>query len=125
MYRMELKKCDFLSILGLRQLNNTQYKLEKTFQAINSSKKEFNKTKIKKKNKNSKFKFNSFVCSFPITTVVQNSFLSNKFYKNFNQPDLIHSLSYENFCQTTNNASPKQASSNKNIVSSIIKIFYL
>ena len=105
------------------RLNNTEYKSKETFKAINRSDKEFYKTKIKKKNKNSKFKFNSFVCSFPITTVVQNSFLSNKFYKNFNQPDLIHSLSYENFCQTTNNASPKQASSNKNIVSSIIKIF--
>jgi hypothetical protein len=119
---MELKKCDFLSILGLKQLINTEYKSKETLEVIKRSEKGLKKIEIKKTNNKSKFKFNSFVCSFSITTVVQNSFLSNKFYKKFNQPDLIHDLSYENFCQTKNFASPKlkQISSSKNIVSCII-----
>jgi hypothetical protein len=122
---MELKKRDFLSIFCLKQLNDTEFNSKEQLKVTNRSEKELYKIEIKKTNNKSKFKFNSYVCSFPITTVSRNSFLSKKFYKNFNQPDLIHDLSYENFCQTTNNAASilKQISSNKNIVSSIIKIF--
>ena len=118
---MELEKRDFLAIFGLKQLNNTEYKSKET----KISEKEFKKIEIRKTNNKPKFKFNSFICSFPITTVVQNSFLSNKFYKNSHQPNLTHNLSYENFCQTTNNASPilNQISTKKNTVSSIYIVY--
>ena len=50
------------------------------------------------------FKFSSFVCSFPITIVNENSFLSRKFYKDFKQPIKEELFQYEKFCQTEDNS---------------------
>ena len=110
---MELNKCEFLSILGL-----------KPFKEVKKIKSNFVKEKVNAdgnrmiKESKRKFKLNSFVYSFPITTIKQNSFLSNKFGKQISTSS-NHILSYEKFCQTSKIS--QHQSSNKMSISSNLK----
>lgn len=106
---MELNKCDFLSSLGLKHIQQDVNGIRQ----VPSSNLEYSPSKSKKKrNRNSKkkFKFNSFICSFPITIVNENSYLSRKFYKEFKQPKLDEIHEYEKFCQTKITSSEKTQS---------------
>ena len=101
---MELNKCDFLASLGLNHIQHSNGIRQVPSPHLTKS-----PTKLKKvKNKRfkGKFKFNSFVCSFPITIINENSFLSRKFYKDFKQPIKEELFQYEKFCQTKDNSAP-------------------
>jgi hypothetical protein len=95
---MELSKNDFLSILGLRHKSDWNELRQVPTSSITSS----SKFKQKSKQYKGKFKFSSFVCSFPITIVNENSYLSRKFYKEFKHPNANELFEYEKFCLTRN-----------------------
>ncbi len=99
---MELNKCDFLSSLGLKNIQHSNGLRQVPSPHLTNS--PTKSKKVKNKRIKGKFKFSSFVCSFPITIVNENSFLSRKFYKDFKQPIKEELFQYEKFCQTEDNS---------------------
>ncbi len=96
---MELSKNDYLSILGLRHKSDLNESRQVPTSSTTSSSKF--KQKSSKRSKG-KFKYSSFVCSFPITIVNENSYLSRKFYKEFKHPNADELFEYEKFCLARN-----------------------
>ena len=92
---MESKKCDFLSLFGLRKFN-------KKDEVDTEKNKEVDKPIEGRKKNLENLKYNSFAYKIPITILKNNIYLSTILNKKISQFTSNNILSYEKFCSTSN-----------------------